>query len=32
MSDHKEKVISEAEYEIVEKQDENGNTKFVKVF
>jgi hypothetical protein len=32
MSDHKEQVISEMEYELVEKQDENGNLIVVKVF
>jgi hypothetical protein len=28
----KEKVIAEMEYELVEKQDENGNMIVVKVF
>jgi hypothetical protein len=32
MADHKEQVISEMEYELVEKQDENGNLIVVKVF
>ena len=32
LSNRKEQVISEMEYELVEKQDENGNLIVVKVF
>jgi hypothetical protein len=32
LSNRKEQIIAEMEYELVEKEDENGNLIFVKVF